>query len=318
MTTSTHSPSLVDALGQVHAPAPDARIICLLRDGKAAGDLARWLTERGWGASAFWTLAALGGPHESVREHRAGSYASAVMGKLVAVALEAKGRVTFAAIARVLLRHHRRRTLLGLSLMIAQAFAYNGVFFTYALVLAKLYGVPPGRIGLYLIPFGLGNLAGPILLGSLFAWRWRRWNESALLAGALVLEVSVFIVSSFVVGRDRPPVRPLDSVPPTSSYPSGHTAAAVAFYGALAIIVWWHVRKPAIRALVMTIAVVMPFVVGLSRMYRGMHHLSDVVVGMIIGGVSLFVTYRVVRPVAAPDGVADRDRSQNDAVRTAA
>ena len=68
-----------------------ARIICLLRDGKAAGDLARWLAERGWGASAFWTLAALGGPHESVREHRAGSYAAAAMGKLVAVALEAKG-----------------------------------------------------------------------------------------------------------------------------------------------------------------------------------------------------------------------------------
>jgi len=71
--------------------ARGARIICLLRDGKAAGDLARWLAERGWGASAFWTLAALGGPHESVREHRAGSYAAAAMGKLVAVALEAKG-----------------------------------------------------------------------------------------------------------------------------------------------------------------------------------------------------------------------------------
>jgi len=71
--------------------ARGARIICLLRDGKAAGDLARWLAERGWGASAFWTLAALGGPHESVREHRAGSYADAAMGKLVAVALEAKG-----------------------------------------------------------------------------------------------------------------------------------------------------------------------------------------------------------------------------------
>src|SRR6185369_1958996 len=74
------------------------------------------------------------------------------------VALEAKGRVTFASIARVLLRRHRRRTILGLSLMIAQAFAYNGVFFTYALVLSTFYGVAPERIGLYLIPFALGNL----------------------------------------------------------------------------------------------------------------------------------------------------------------
>ncbi|MCK1739676.1 precorrin-6Y C5,15-methyltransferase (decarboxylating) subunit CbiT [Bradyrhizobium sp. 139] len=71
--------------------ASGARIICLVRDGKAAGDLARWLTERGWGASAFWTLAALGGPHESVGECRAESYTRASAGKLVAVALQAKG-----------------------------------------------------------------------------------------------------------------------------------------------------------------------------------------------------------------------------------
>ena len=71
--------------------APGARIICLVRDGKAADDLARWLTERGWGASAFWTLSALGGPHESVGEHRAKSYKRESAGNLVAVALEAKG-----------------------------------------------------------------------------------------------------------------------------------------------------------------------------------------------------------------------------------
>jgi MFS family permease len=84
------------------------------------------------------------------------------------VTLEAKGRVTFGAIARVLLRRHRRRSILGLSLMVAQAFAYNGVFFTYALVLSKFYGVPSGHIGLYLIPFAVGNLVGPLVLGQLF------------------------------------------------------------------------------------------------------------------------------------------------------
>jgi MFS family permease len=82
--------------------------------------------------------------------------------------LEAKGRVTFASIASVLLRRHLRRTILGLSLMIAQAFAYNGVFFTYALVLSNLYGVAPSHVGLYLIPFAFGNLLGPLLLGRLF------------------------------------------------------------------------------------------------------------------------------------------------------
>ncbi|HEY8038170.1 MAG TPA: MFS transporter [Polyangiaceae bacterium] len=82
--------------------------------------------------------------------------------------LHAKGSVTFRAIARVLIRQHPRRTVLGLSLMIAQAFAYNGVFFTYALVLSRFYDVAPARIGLYLIPFAVGNLLGPLVLGRLF------------------------------------------------------------------------------------------------------------------------------------------------------
>ncbi|MEY9183656.1 precorrin-6Y C5,15-methyltransferase (decarboxylating) [Bradyrhizobium sp. USDA 326] len=71
--------------------ARGARIICLVRDGKAAGDLARWLSERGWGASAFWMLAALGGPRESIREYRADSLAGDLAGNLVTVAVEAKG-----------------------------------------------------------------------------------------------------------------------------------------------------------------------------------------------------------------------------------
>jgi precorrin-6Y C5,15-methyltransferase (decarboxylating) len=71
--------------------SPGARIVCLVRDGKAAGDLARWLSERGWGASAFWSLAALGGPREAIVEHRADSLAGDLAGNLVAVALETRG-----------------------------------------------------------------------------------------------------------------------------------------------------------------------------------------------------------------------------------
>ncbi|MDH2344475.1 precorrin-6Y C5,15-methyltransferase (decarboxylating) subunit CbiT [Bradyrhizobium sp. SSUT77] len=71
--------------------ARGARIICLVRDGKAAGDLAKWLTERGWGASGFWTLTALGGSRESVNAHRADSFAGDLAGSLVTVAVEARG-----------------------------------------------------------------------------------------------------------------------------------------------------------------------------------------------------------------------------------
>lgn len=71
-------------------------------------------------------------------------------------------------ILEVLFVRHRKRSLLGLTLMVAQAFAYNGVFFTYPLVLARFYDVKPNDIGLYLLPFALGNLIGPFVLGPLF------------------------------------------------------------------------------------------------------------------------------------------------------
>jgi precorrin-6Y C5,15-methyltransferase (decarboxylating) len=71
--------------------ARGARIVCLVRDAKAAGDLARWLTERGWGASLLWTLAALGGPSEQIDQHRADLFAEDVAGNLIAVAVQAWG-----------------------------------------------------------------------------------------------------------------------------------------------------------------------------------------------------------------------------------
>lgn len=65
-------------------------------------------------------------------------------------------------------RKNAQRSVLGLSLMIAQAFFYNAIFFTYALLLIRFYNVPAGRVGLYILPFALGNVLGPILLGHLF------------------------------------------------------------------------------------------------------------------------------------------------------
>jgi undecaprenyl-diphosphatase len=134
-----------------------------------------------------------------------------------------------------------------------------------------------------------------VILCGVFVWRWRRWTEPALLAGALVLEVGIFTLSSFIVDRPRPPIAHLDPIPPTGAFPSGHSAAAVAFYGAVAIIVCWHTRNRIARTIAIAAALVVPLIVGASRLYRGMHHLSDVVVGFVIGLVALVVTWLVVR-----------------------
>jgi MFS family permease len=71
-------------------------------------------------------------------------------------------------VARTLFRVHRRRTLVALTLMAAQAFFYNAIFFTYALVLTEFYGVRAEEVGWYILPFAAGNFLGPLLLGRLF------------------------------------------------------------------------------------------------------------------------------------------------------
>jgi MFS family permease len=70
--------------------------------------------------------------------------------------------------AAVLVRRYPRRTVLVLSLMVSQAFFYNAIFFTYALVLTRFQGVPEAEVGYYIFPFAIGNFLGPIVLGPLF------------------------------------------------------------------------------------------------------------------------------------------------------
>ena len=75
---------------------------------------------------------------------------------------------TLREVAQVLLQRMRKRSAVALGLMISQAFFYNAIFFTYALVLTRFYGVAEGRVALYIFPFALGNVLGPLLLGPLF------------------------------------------------------------------------------------------------------------------------------------------------------
>ena len=82
--------------------------------------------------------------------------------------LRSRSHTPLIEVARTLFQTYRTRTLVGLSLMAAQAFFYNAIFFTYALILTDFYGVAPDRVGWHLLPFAAGNFAGPLLLGPLF------------------------------------------------------------------------------------------------------------------------------------------------------
>ncbi|MBI4695009.1 MAG: MFS transporter [Gammaproteobacteria bacterium] len=99
----------------------------------------------------------------------------------------------------VLVRRYRRRSLVVLALMISQAFFYNAIFFTYALVLTRFYGVAEARVGLYVLPFAAANVLGPLLLGPLFDRLGRRTMIAATYAGSGVALLAAGV--AFLSGR---------------------------------------------------------------------------------------------------------------------
>jgi MFS family permease len=84
------------------------------------------------------------------------------------ITIEQRESIGFGIILRAMFQMYPKRTVLGLTLMASQAFLYNAIFFTYALVLTGFYGISASSIPYYLIPFALGNILGPLLLGRLF------------------------------------------------------------------------------------------------------------------------------------------------------
>ena len=126
---------------------------------------------------------------------------------------------------------------------------------------------------------------------------WKRWRPVLFVVLAMFGELSLFLASARLVQRPRPPVENLDGQMPTSSFPSGHIAATICLWTAMAIIVfartdrWW-------RWLFVAMAVIMPAGVATSRMYRGMHHPTDFMGAILLGALWIGLLYWVVRPNA--------------------
>lgn len=132
-----------------------------------------------------------------------------------------------------------------------------------------------------------------------------RWREAVFLAVSVSLQALVFLAITSAVDRHRPEVHRLDASPPTSSYTSGHTGAATALYGGLAVLVLTRTRRLGRpwRTAVAVLLVLLPLAVGTCRMYRGMHHPTDVAGGMLNGALSLLIVGRTVLfgdPAPAP------------------
>ena len=127
----------------------------------------RWLITHGRAAEAEAIVA---GIEEKFRREGHGL----TPGPFPKIRLRARTHTPLAEVAETLFVAHRQRTFVGLSLMAAQAFFYNAIFFTYALILTDFYGIRADHVGWYILPFAAGNFLGPVFLGRLFDTVGRR------------------------------------------------------------------------------------------------------------------------------------------------
>lgn len=119
------------------------------------------------------------------------------------IRLHARRSTPLRDVARTLFKTYRTRTLMGVALMTAQAFFYNAIFFTYALILTDFYGVPADHVGWYILPFAAGNFFGPIVLGRLFDTVGRKTmiTLTYMLSGIL-LAVTGFLFSRALISAE--------------------------------------------------------------------------------------------------------------------
>ncbi len=122
----------------------------------------------------------------------------------------------------------------------------------------------------------------------------RRWVAPVFLALSVGIESGIYFVTSTLDHRPRPSIPRLGVGDPQASYPSGHVAASICLYGGLAVLAWVLTDKRWLQWTLTALAVVIPPGVGLCRMYRGFHHLSDVVAGAVLGLLWLTLCTRIV------------------------
>ncbi len=146
-----------------------------------------------------------------------------------------------------------------------------------------------------------GGVVLPIVVGSLavICLLFRKWLIAAFLVFVLAVESASYRATTLVIHSHRPRVVRLEHLPVSASYPSGHTAASVAVYGGLALLLTSRFTNSAFRAVTWALVLAIVAFVAVSRMYRGMHHPLDVGGGIVVGIAAIAVIVFACRTAAA-------------------
>ncbi len=140
----------------------------------------------------------------------------------------------------------------------------------------------------------IGNTAGVvavcIVVSSLLLWRTKDLRLAFVAPIAIAMQGLIFLIAAKVVDRDRPQVPHLDKSPPTASYPSGHEGASTGLYLAFALLAL-GIERAWLRWTTVILCLAMPMMVGFARLYRGMHHVTDVSAGVLNGAICALLAY---------------------------
>jgi undecaprenyl-diphosphatase len=162
------------------------------------------------------------------------------------------------------------------------------------------------------------TIIGVAVLASIVLAIGRHWLELGFIVAALAVEGAVALTTSILVDRPRPHVPRLDAAPPTASFPSGHTAAAIVLYVSLALLINSRVHSVTVRAFVWVLAIMIPIYVAISRLYRGMHSPTDVIGSAALGAGALIFAVMACRTagVVSEQGTAETKRVASSPIDT--
>ena len=210
--------------------------------------------------------------------------------------------------------------------LLAGASVALGLFLTKVLLHIDGVASADGRFVGWLVAHRSSSLTEASLIGSIMAGGvviptlvglvavalacLRRWRIAAFLIAAIAIEAATYRLTIAFVHRDRPHVVRLEHLPVHASYPSGHTAASIAVYCGLALVLASRFRSVWFRLPCWTLALAVPPFVAWARMYRGMHHPLDSAAAVLIGAAAVLIALFAARAA----GIAARARRAEDPV----